>query len=77
MDGALKINDTGANLVCHFLCCEVILKEQPRTNRALEIKSDKKTLSVMYHFNIPFQLATVEYLRVAQDLSCLASSQLA
>lgn len=31
----------------------------------------------MYVFNLPFQAATVQYLRVAQDLSCLASIQLA
>lgn len=48
-----------ANLVHHLLCYIVVLKVKPRPNQELEIRSDKKTIHVMYHFNIRSQLATV------------------
>lgn len=41
-----------------------------------EIQSDKKILIMICHYNVNYQLATVEGLLV-QDLSCLASIQLA
>lgn len=59
-----------------FLAKKWFLKDYPWPDRVLVIKSDKKTLWCA-GFNAGSRLATASYLRVAQDLSCLASIQLA